>query len=271
MCNNINRTRHFERRPAFRREVSPTLLISFQVVKERMFLSAFDCSTDTCNVISRFRTIFHSYCISVASGLSRNKRAVAVDECKPTTTAMCLAVVKSILDSEQQGSLFKSTVSNSRLNYFKHSSTDEAIFELSQHLRLLSTLREYATRGNNDARNCNRDLTVLLCHLYLPICPREPLAERLCIDTLSPNSTCFKAVKQFNDDGHDLKWPPVEVNCQDRNWFSPNATLFNGMSMVRLISTAVKCLRMRKFLFEPRTTPVQRLRTHMRLFVFRQL
>ena len=25
--------------------------------------------------------------------------------------------------------------------------------------------------------------------------------------------------------GHDLKWPPVDVNCNDKTWFTPNGTL----------------------------------------------
>ena len=144
---------------------------------------------------------------------------------------MCLAVRIPIPESEQDRGMFTSTFSSGILNYFKHSSTDEAIFELSQHLRLLSTLQEFESRRNGDARVCNRDLTVLLCHLYLPACPRAPLAESMCINTFSSNSSCFKVVNQINEEGYDLKWPPVKVNCQDRNWFSPNATVNNGTSI----------------------------------------
>ena len=128
---------------------------------------------------------------------------------------------------------FKSTFSDEPLNYFKHKSTDQAIFELSRHLRLLTSLREY--RGNQDARSCINDLIVLLCHLYLPTCPLDRQPQSLCTRTLNTNSSCSKAVIHINSDGHELQWPPVQVNCQDEIWFTPNSTVGDGMDRTNLL------------------------------------
>ena len=140
---------------------------------------------------------------------------------------MCLAVMKTSPSREgRQVSLFKSTFSKEPLNYFGHKSTDEAIFELSKHLRLLSTLREETFRLEQDS-NCLKDLTVLLCHLYLPACPLDRQPQRLCTNTLSNISTCARALFSLNE--HALPWPPVQVNCQDEKWFTPNGTTDTGM------------------------------------------
>ena len=139
---------------------------------------------------------------------------------------MCLAVMKTSPSQEgRQVSLFKSTFSEEPLNYFGHKSTDEAIFELSKHLRLLSTLREYA-QGQEKASNCLKDLTVLLCHLYLPACPLDRQPQSLCTNTLTNLAPCA-GLFSFNE--HALQWPPVKVNCQDEKWFTPNGTTDNGM------------------------------------------
>ena len=166
-------------------------------------------------------------------GLTRKKRAT--QECKPTTTNLCLAVIKAST-SGQPMRLFNSTFSG--FNYFNYASTDEAIFELSQHLRLLSTFEEYKRRGITDVDDCIPNLTTLLCHLYLPACPRDPQPQSLCRDTLSSNSTCAGVVAQMNRDGHDLQWPPVQVNCQDETWFALNRTVDNGMCRNNLVPSS---------------------------------
>jgi hypothetical protein len=143
---------------------------------------------------------------------------------------MCLAVLRTSQSGQGEPmSQFQSTFSKEPLNYFGHRSTDEAIFELSKHLRLLSTLQEYGRLENGDASRCNNVLTVLLCHLYLPTCPLDRQPQRLCTDILNNSSSCARAVTQINLDGHALQWPPLQVNCQDEKWFTPNGTIHNGM------------------------------------------
>ncbi|XP_028411368.1 uncharacterized protein LOC114533935 isoform X1 [Dendronephthya gigantea] len=146
--------------------------------------------------------------------------ARSVRECKPTTVEIC-----SRIRGDGPVSPFQSTFVGGQINYFKHSSTAQATFELSRHLRLLSVLQEFARRRHRAATECLRYLPLFLCHVYVPSCPAKTQPQSLCTAVLGNGSVCFEAVKAFNQMDYDLKWPPVDVNCNDEKWFTPNGTL----------------------------------------------
>ena len=143
---------------------------------------------------------------------------------------MCANVFQ--YESESSLSYFRTTFQYG--NYFGHESTDEAVYELSTYANLLSSLLNPDNRINNPLsyRFCYQALTVLLCHLHLPICPWSPLRRSRCFEAVGTNSSCFNAIKNLNAKGANFEWPPVKVNCSNATWFRPDDVLF-GNNFVR--------------------------------------
>ena len=138
---------------------------------------------------------------------------------------MCSNVVQFAL--ENPFSYFRTTFQYG--NYFGHESTDEAVYELSTYANLLSSL----SNPDNRINSCYNTLTVLLCHLHLPVCPRSPLPQSRCFEAVATNSSCFNAIKDLNAKGANFEWPPVKVNCSNATWFRPDGVLF-GNNLVRI-------------------------------------
>ncbi len=143
----------------------------------------------------------------------RLPRAIPAKECKPTPwTPICSTVVST---GPRPREYFNTTFQSG--NYFNHGSTDEAVYELSKYLNLLSSLYE-------EDSECFDSLIPLLCHLHLPVCHRGKISQTACSDVMRNNSSCFIVIKDLNTKGANFTWPPVNVDCQNTKWFT-NATV----------------------------------------------
>ena len=152
---------------------------------------------------------------------ARRRRQAVSQDCKPTPSTPICAVVLNGLPFKGEKSFstfqyFKNTFQNG--NYFNHSSTDEAVDELSKYLNLLSSLQR------DTKENCLNPLILLLCHLHLPACPPSAISQRSCFQVIANTSSCFTAIKNLNSQGANFTWPPVNVNCQDTKWFTNTST-----------------------------------------------
>lgn len=154
----------------------------------------------------------------------KRRRRATSGECKPTPSTPLCSLISAPQGDGPPAEYFRTTFQNG--NYFNHTSTDEAVYELSKYLNLFSSLRGPDAGNNRNYEPCFRSLTFLLCHLHLPVCSRPPLRQTTCIQVISNNSVCFNAIKDLNTKGANFTWPPVNVNCQDGTWFT-NATGFD--------------------------------------------
>lgn len=151
--------------------------------------------------------------------------------CKPTpSNRICGSIFQG--DGLSRVPIFNVTsiFAPGETNYFNHTSKDEAIYELSRHLPLLSSLRGILAQRS---RECVNTLMLLLCHLHLPACPLDTtiVSRNLCLqimNTSTPDSNCHHSVAEMRKQKVNFEWPPVEVNCFDRKWFGANATLGKG-------------------------------------------
>ena len=160
------------------------------------------------------------------------RRRRETSDCKPTpSTPVCSNV---LADLKIPSRYFRTTFQYG--NYFGHDSTDEAVYELSKFANLLSSLLAPDDPGNR--RNytfCYQALTILLCHLHLPVCPRSPLHEHSCLDSVGNTSACFDAIKDLNSKGANFAWPPVKVNCENKTWFrSDQEDIISGNNLGRI-------------------------------------
>lgn len=154
-----------------------------------------------------------------------SKRSPAL--CKPTPrNRICGAILQS---GDGFFPMFNvtSNFAAGETNYFNHTSKDEAIYELSRHLPLLSSLGWTKAQQSGE---CLEALMVLLCHLHLPGCPLDTrtVTQNLCLqimNTSTSDSICHFAVRNMQKEKVHFEWPPVQVNCFDRKWFGINATL----------------------------------------------
>lgn len=122
----------------------------------------------------------------------------------------------AVFNDRRRVAIFKSTSATKPLNYFNHSSTEEAIFELGRYLPLLSILRGQINSACFDA------MTVLLCHLHLPACPRLTLSVSYCQRFMRDCSSRLLPLIRQTMQPRYLLYP--QVNCSDENWFSVNST-----------------------------------------------
>ena len=158
--------------------------------------------------------VFH--CINwyrTTSSTIGKRRRRETSDCKPTPlTPVCSNV---LADLENPSRYFRTTFQYG--NYFGHDSTDEAVYELSKFVNLLSSLLTPDDPGDRQTYTfCYQALTILLCHLHLPVCPRSPLPEHSCLDSVDNTSACFDAIKDLNSKGANFAWPPVKVNCENK-------------------------------------------------------
>ena len=143
-------------------------------------------------------------------------------ECKSISNRIC-SLTQRVGDSPISATSYTIqtiSFSDSQTNYFNHSSIDEAVYELSRYLPLLSFL--LWERFDRVFVACVNDLRLLLCHLHLPQCPmRTPtITQDQCHQMMNTSSNCHTAIIRLQRQNASFQWPPVQVNCSDSKWFS---------------------------------------------------
>lgn len=127
-------------------------------------------------------------------------------------------ICSSVLLSASPKTKYFVFTNNPFVNYFGHRTQQEAVYELSTHVKLIHLLisqQPYIDR-TNEVTQCLNDIRFLLCNLYLPLCgdknPNEyPITSDGCRNTLGKN--CSTAILQLRNRGYNITWPPVNVNC----------------------------------------------------------
>ena len=124
----------------------------------------------------------------------------------------------------RNGQPFFSSVKKDFTNYFKHTSQDQAVYELSKHATLLSLLASFRTNLNpgqrlpDAATRCIRGISLFLCTLHFPTCGGEnqyQITKFECLDMKRAfNGRCSLEQVRINF-GYSIKWPSANVNCDE--------------------------------------------------------
>ena len=124
----------------------------------------------------------------------------------------------------RNGQPFFSSVKKDFTNYFKHTSQDQAVYELSKHATLLSLLASFRTNLNpgqrlpDAATRCIRGIGLFLCTLHFPTCGGEnqyQITKFECLDMKRAfNGRCSLEQVRINF-GYSIKWPSANVNCDE--------------------------------------------------------
>jgi hypothetical protein len=130
--------------------------------------------------------------------------------------------------TEPNGTLpYFNTADKTFKNYFNHTSQEQAVYELSQHTKLLSMISALRVR-DEDAKNlCVQKLAFFLCSFYLPNCRAPVEISRKDCQTMidDRNGVCSSTLVILRLNGYRIEWPPVEVDC---NSISPSVASPNG-------------------------------------------
>ena len=119
------------------------------------------------------------------------------------------------------------TVEKKFKNYFNHTSQAQAVYELSKHAKLLSSLSALITidpRNTAIYTQCIQKLAQFLCSFYLPNCRAGIEISRAdcksivgTTDSRQPH-VCSPAVSRLQEQFRfAITWPPVQVNCDSIN------------------------------------------------------
>ena len=122
--------------------------------------------------------------------------------------------------TEPNGTLpYFSTVEKKFKNYFNHTSQQQAVYELSQHAKLLSLLSGLIVRNPETRNECVQRLAHFLCSLYLPNCRAAiEMSRSDCQKVIDDrNGVCVSFLTSLRRLGYSIKWPPVEVDCNSIN------------------------------------------------------
>lgn len=123
------------------------------------------------------------------------------------------------------GQPYFSSVKKDFTNYFKHTSQEQAVYELSKYATLLSlfaSLRsDLRISSFYPATRCIYDISFFLCTLHFPTCGGKgnqyQITKGQCEDLVDSavNGKCSVRLRQAISFGYSIKWPPVNVNCDD--------------------------------------------------------
>ena len=133
----------------------------------------------------------------------------------------------------RNGQPFFSSVKKNFTNYFKHTSQDQAVFELSKQATLLSLFASFRKNLNSGqqpdaATQCVRGISNFLCTLHFPTCGDKNQYQITKFDCLEMKNAFHGkcSLDQVrNNMGYSIKWPSVNVNCDELQKMSLVATV----------------------------------------------
>lgn len=128
----------------------------------------------------------------------------------------------SLIKKPNQTSPYFATVEKTFKNYFNHTSQEQAVYELSKHATLLSSLSALITldsRNSGTHTTCVQKLAYFLCSFYMPNCRAGiKISQADCKSIVGADNgqqhVCSQSLSILQQrDRFAINWPPVQVDC----------------------------------------------------------